>query len=268
MLIPMLRYARRGAWTMALLGCVMTPAAGASDDADSPEAQAGVQPGADRQDFLFARPEHHLGVSGGELFASSSGGIFEFAREQYTVGKGAFDTPTFRVAYGRALSSRLEVLAEVGRSNVDVQSEYRDFVDFRNRPIVQTTSLAQTTTTATLRVWLVPRGREVGRFAWVPTRVSAYVGAGGGANRYRFSLSGDFVDFVDYSVQPDHLESSGWTASAHLLAGTSVNVFQRLFLIVEARYVWAGTPLSDDFVGFENLDLNGMQVTSGIEIVF
>jgi hypothetical protein len=174
----------------------------------------------------------------------------------------------FRLEAGLSIGPRLDVLAEVGFSGSAIASEYRDFVDTADLPIVQTTELMQSLVGGSLRFWLIPRGREVGRFAWVPNRFAPYVGAGGGAQWYRFTQFGDFVDFIDYSIFSDRLESSGWTASGHVFAGTSVNLTRKLFVGIEARYVWADTPLSQDFVGFDNIDLNGFQVTAGIEFVF
>ncbi len=42
----------------------------------------------------------------------------------------------------------------------------------------------------------------------------------------------------------------------------------QLFANVEGRYVWANTLLSRDFVGFDNIDLNGLRITVGIEYLF
>jgi opacity protein-like surface antigen len=219
-------------------------------------------------DFLFGRPRAFVGVSGGWLVASQDGGIFDFTRDLLTVDEGDFNAATFRVSAGLTVAPRLDAVAEFGFSGATSTSEYRDFVDSDDLPIVQTTELNQAPVSGSLRVWLTPRGREVGRFAWVPSRVSLYTGAGGGAQWYRFKQFGDFVDFVDLSIFNDVLESSGWTASGHVLAGASVSVTERLFIGIETRYVWANTPLSGDFVGFDNIDLNGLHSTVGIELVF
>ena len=229
---------------------------------------AGQPPRQSAPDFLFGRPRGVVGVAGGWLVASQSGGIFDFTHDRLTVDGGGFDTAMFRFEAGRSIGPRLDVVAEVGFSGATIASEYRDFVDIDDLPIVQTTELTQTLVGGSLRFWLIPRGREVGRFAWVPNRVAPYVGAGGGALRYRFTQFGDFVDFIDLSIFSDRLESSGWTASGHVFAGTSVNVTRQLFVGIEARYVWADTPLSQDFVGFDNIDLDGFQATVGIAFVF
>ncbi len=241
----------------------------ADEDTGTPET-GGMTTGQPprRADFLFGRPRAFVGLSVGRLAASQAGGIFDFTRELLTVNDGAFDTAAVRFGVGLAISPRLDILTEIGFSRASVVSEYRDFVDFDDLPIIQTTELAQTSVGGSLRFWLIPRGREVSRLAWVPNRIAPYVGAGGGSLRYRFTQFGDFVDFVDLEIFTDRLQSSGWTASGHVFAGISVSLTRRLFLGVEARYVWANTPLSGDFAGFDNIDLNGVQATGGIEFVF
>ena len=273
--LPVFQHPMRAACLVAVLASLATggTARAADDDTGAPETTgvtAGQPPRQSDPDFLFGRPRTVVGVSGGWLAASQAGGIFDLTRELLTVNEGDFDTAALRFVVGRAVSPRLDVVAEVGFSRASVASEFRDFVDLDDLPIVQTTQLTQAPVGGSLRVWLTPRGREVGRLAWVPNRIAPYVGAGGGGQWYRFTQFGDFVDDndVDLPIFTDRLESSGWTASGHVFAGASVSLTRQLFLGVEARHVWANTPLSGDFVGFDNIDLNGFQATVGIEFVF
>ena len=264
---------RNVACLVAILAMLATPGTARAADSEpgSPETSGvtvGQPPRQSAPDFLFGRPRGVVGVTGGWLVASQNGGIFDFTRDLLTVDEGDFDTAMFRFAAGLSIGPRLDVVAEISFSGTTIASEYRDFVDTDDLPIVQTTELMQTGVGGSLRFWLIPRGREVGRFAWVPNRFAPYVGAGGGARRYRFTQFGDFVDFVDLSIFTDRLESRGWTASGHVFAGASIGMTRKLFVTVEARYVWANTPLSQDFVGFDNIDLNGFETTGGIEFVF
>ena len=270
---PVFRRPMRATCLLAVLASLAAggPAPAADDSAGTPETtgvRAVQPPRRSAPDFLFGRPRTVIGVSGGWLVASESGGIFDFTRKSLTVDDGDFDTGTFRLTFGGSVSPRLDLLVEGGFSHATITSEYRDFVDSDGLEIVQTTELTQVSLAGSLRFWLIPRGREVGRFAWVPNRIAPYVGAGGGAYRYHFTQSGDFVDFVDLSIFADRLESSGWTTSGHVFGGASVNLMPQLFANVEGRYVWANTLLSRDFVGFDNIDLNGLRITVGIEYLF
>ena len=267
------RHRRRGLCIISLVVTLATSGTARAADGDTAAAETGVvatgqPPRRGDPDFLFGRPRAFVGVSGGWLLASQRGDIFDFTRDRLTVEQGDFDTVAFRFGAGRSIGPRLDVVAEVGFSRATIPSELRDFVDSDGLPIAQTTRLAQAPVGGTVRFWLTPRGREIGRFAWVPSRVSVYAGAGGGALWYEFTQLGDFVDFVDLSVFTDVLQSSGWTASGHVLAGASVTLARRLFLSVEARYRWATTAMSGDFVGFDIMDLSGVQPTVGVEFVF
>ncbi|MDA1094706.1 MAG: hypothetical protein O3A25_15745 [Acidobacteria bacterium] len=236
-----------------------------------PDEQAATQPAPTQDlrepDFLFSWPRTFVGVSGGWLATAQRGGIFDLTRELLTVEDGDFDSGVALFSFGRALSRRVDVSAEVGFSHATVASEYRDFLE-GDLPITQTTEFSQAPVSANLRLWLVPRGRSIGRFAWVPASVAPYVSGGVGTHWYRFRQLGDFVDIVDASIFSDILESSGWAAGAHVAGGISAHMVKQLFLTVEARYTWAATPLSEDFVGFEDIDLDGFQVTGGVEFAF
>ena len=271
--IPIFPHPMRGACLVAVMASLAAGGMAHADDeaVRAPETAgvtAGQPPARSAPDFLFGRPRFVIGASAGWLLASASGGIFDFTRDLLTIDEDDFDTGVFRFAFGWSLSPRLDLMLEAGYSRATITSMYREFVDADGLEIFQRTELSQGPLVGSLRFWLIPRGREVGRFAWVPRRIAPYVGAGGGLYRYHFTQIGDFVDFVDLSIFTDALESSGWTPSRHVFGGASVNLTPQLFANVEARYVWANTPLSDDFVGFDNIDLNGLRITIGIEYLF
>ena len=59
-------------------------------------------------------------------------------------------------------------------------SHFRDFVETNDEEIRQTTQLTRTPVTAGLRLHLLPRGRSISKYAFVPNRFSPYVGAAAG----------------------------------------------------------------------------------------
>jgi hypothetical protein len=156
----------------------------------------------------------------------------------------------------------------MGFARSSASSEYRRFVDNDRLPIVQQTSLRQANVDASVRVSLLPRGREISTLAWIPRGVTPYIGAGGGFVWYELEQAGDFVDFVDLSVFTANLASSGWAQSAHAFAGVDVRIWRRLFLTVEGRYRWANADLGPDFSGFDPIDLAGARASAGINVVF
>ena len=45
-------------------------------------------------------------------------------------------------------------------------------------------------------------------------------------------------------------------------------MYKRLYLTVEARYMWAAGDLGSDWIDFDPIDLSGLRVGSGINVVF
>jgi hypothetical protein len=232
-----------------------------------PQASTAAQPQSE-PDFLFGRPKGSVAVRTGWRFARTDSDLFDFVRDQLTIGPNAFNTPAVAVDIGTIVSNRVEVVYGFAYNRATIDSEYRRLVDNNREPIAQRTRLQHIDLTASAKVAVVPLGREVGRLAWIPRPVSPYVGAGGGLLWYRFEQSGSFVDFVDLSVFDASLRSSRWTPGAHVFAGADFKLRRRLFLQAEARYLWAKAPTGQDFVGFNRIDLSGVNVTAGVNLLF
>ena len=108
-------------------------------------------------------------------------------------------------------------------------------------------------------------GRE-STFRWIPARRALYVGVGGGMMEYKFSQSGDFIDFETTRVFFDEYISQGWTPVAQANAGLDLALGRFALLNIEGRYTYAQAPMSSDFKGFNQMDLSGMAVTAGISL--
>lgn len=237
--------------------------------------EAGGSPPASQQprptpDFLFGQPRGSLGIRGSWVFARAGSDIFDFVREHLTVDKGAFNAPAIAADLAITVAPRLDAVFGFEFSQASVPSEYRAFVDNNRQPIEQTTRLREVHLSGTVRVALMPRGIGVSRLAWIPRRVTPYVGAGGGALWYDFTQSGDFIDVLSprRAVFSDVLTSTGWTPSAHALGGVDVRVHRRLFVTVEGRYLWAAATLQRRFENFDPIDLAGFRTSAGINVLF
>ena len=250
--------------TTLVAGLLLTSAAAVSAQ-DNPPANAPPRP---NPDFLFGRPHGSLGIRGAWLFASANSDLYDFVQRHLTIDKKDFNTPLVGIDLSMALNDRVDVSFGAEFSQATKASEYRDFVDNRLLPINQETTLKERNIFGSVRFSLVPRGRTISRFAWVPRGFTPYVGAGAGALWYRFEQSGDFVDFADLSVFSDYFQSSGYAPSAHVFGGTDVQLYRILFLTVEGRYVWANGKLSKDFVDFDPIDLAGFRLSTGVNIRF
>jgi opacity protein-like surface antigen len=227
---------------------------------------AGAQTGGDG--FLFKRPVGSLTVRAGVERALGNSDVFDFARERLTLGSNAFTGVNLGADLAISLSDRFDVVLGVAHTRTSAHTNFRNFVDNDDQEIEQTTALARTPITGTVRAYLVPRGRSVGRFAWIPNKVAPYVGAGGGTMWYRFSQEGDFVDEQTLDVFRANLRSSSWTPTGHALAGLDLSLTPHLALNTEARYTWARAMMDQDFGNFDRIDLSGLGVTAGLSLRF
>jgi hypothetical protein len=229
-------------------------------------AVAGAQRAGDG--FLFGQPAGTFTLRGGFDRAAASSDLFSFATKQLTLGRSDFSSFTVGADLAFRVAPRLDVALGAAYAGSSAPSEFRAFVDQDDLPIEQSTSFRRVPLTASVKAYLSPRGRSIGRFAWVPARVAPYLGAGGGAMWYRFRQEGDFVDFQTNEIFAEELASSGWTPTGHALAGVDFALGPRFLLTGEGRYTWARAALSNDFASFDRIDLSGFALTAGVAVRF
>jgi len=256
----------RSTCLVALAALLLTPIAAAADDPpDDAAAQVARNPA---PDFLFGRPNTSIGVRGSYTFAHAGSDWYDFVTDQLTLNKGDFRSGGIVVDVGVNITPRLELLFGGDYASTTSDSEFRNFVDNNRLPINQATNLRQTTLTAGVRFALTDRGRELSSLAWVPRRFVPYVGAGGGALWYSVKQFGDFVDFQDFSIFTDTLESSGWAPAGYVNGGGDVHLHRHIYVTVDARYLWAAKQLEQPWTGFDKLDLAGLRFSTGINVIF
>lgn len=216
--------------------------------------------------FLFRAPRGSVGLHAGFDRASAGGDVFSFVTDQLTLSRADFGSGTLGASIAVGVAPALDIVFDVGFTGVERRSEFRDWVDQNDLPIEQTTQFRRVPVTLSVKRYLTPRGRAVGRFAWVPARHAAYVGLGAGWMWYRFRQFGDFVDFQTLNVFPDDFQSSAWTRMLHALGGVEFSLGSNFVLTTEGRFTWAKGPLSRDYVGFNRIDLSGLSVTAGLAV--
>lgn len=222
----------------------------------------------DEPDFLFGAPRGAFSMRAGYLLASASGDVYDFLAEELTIESSDFNALVFGLDVALAVHPRIDVLFGFEYARTATDSEYRDFEEDNGAPIVQTTELRTVPLTGSVKLYLTPRGREISRFAFVPSKARPYVGGGGGLVWYRLYQFGDFVDFADLSIFQGEFQSNGWSTEAHVFGGLDLQLTPRWYLSLEGRYVWADADLSGDYVGFDPIDLNGLRITGGFSFSF
>ncbi len=226
--------------------------------------------------FLFGEPRGSFSIRGGLAAASAGGDLFGEARNLLTLDRGDLVGGAVAADLGIAFpGARLELVLGAALSETSAGSEYRDWVEEGptpasddDVPIRQTTSFERRAATAGLKAYLTPRGRSIGRFAWVPNRLAPYVGAGGGVTWYSFRQEGDFVDVETTVVSGDMLESSGWGPTAYVGGGLDFTLSNHVALTADARYQYGRVRPGSPFEGYENLDLSGVMTTFGFNFRF
>jgi hypothetical protein len=219
-------------------------------------------------DFFFGQPEGSVTLRGSWLFARAASDWYDFVSHQLTVDPADFNAPGIGLDVGVAITPRIEAQFGLDFSQSKTVSEYRDFVDNNRLPITQETRLRELNLSGNIKVALTERGRDVSRFAWVPRAIVPYAGAGGGVLWFDVDQTGDFVDFVDFSVFTDVFQSRGWAPSAQVFGGVDVRVFRRLYATAEGRYLWAAGELGREWIDFDPIDLAGFRLSAGLNVVF
>jgi hypothetical protein len=165
--------------------------------------------------FLFGAPIASFTVRGGWALARAHSDFFAFTTENLTLNRADFSSPAIDGDFAIRVSPRTDVLISSGLSGMKRRSEFRHFIDNNHQPIEQTTTFRRVPITIGVKQYLTSTGRSIGKFAWIPSRIAPYVGAGGGTMFYSFRQEGDFIDFQTNDVFPSYYASSGWTGTAY-----------------------------------------------------
>jgi hypothetical protein len=216
--------------------------------------------------FMFGEPRAALTIRTGWAAARAGSDLFEYTSGLLTLDRADFSSPSLDVDVSWHITPTTMMAASLSLTSTTRRSEFRDYVDNNEFPIEQTTEFARRALTLGIKQYIGAPGHSIGRYAWVPTRTVPYVGIGAGTMYYNFRQSGDFIDFQTFDVFSSQYASSGWVPTAYARGGIEYSLSSRMGLVGDARYNWASAELSDDFSGFERLDLSGLSVTVGLNI--
>ena len=150
--------------------------------------------------FLYGHPNVFVTVRGGLAQPMARSDVFAFSEKNLTLSQSDYLSGSWGLDVGVRLASRLEFQVGVAHSSRSADSEFRDWVDNDKKPIEQRTTFRRTPMTVGLKYYLMSPGRSLGKLAWVPSKVTPYVAAGGGVVSYLYRQSGDFVDFKTLDV--------------------------------------------------------------------
>jgi hypothetical protein len=218
--------------------------------------------------YLLKQPRVTLKFESGYAFQRANGDIFDFVTEEHTLGRRDFDAPYLGAELGLRVSEQLDITLAVGFQESSQESEFRDWVDPDDLPITQETGLSQLPATIGVRYYPVPRGRALGRFAWVPRTFTPFIGGSIGLVSYDFEQFGEFIDYDTLDIFYDDFISDGEAFLARASAGLNISVGPQFLFSVEGRYNWADAKMEGDYFGFDPIDLDGFQVLGGLAVRF
>lgn len=225
---------------------------------------------AQKRDFLLGTPKATLSLRAGLTMPRAAGGdglesLWDHTRRELTVETADLRGTWLAAELGVRASEHVDFVLGVGHASSATPSRFRDWLDEVDGPITQTTEFTTTPLTFGLKAYLLPRGRAIGSYAWIPRTVNPYAGAAFGIVRCRFQQYGDFVDYETHEIFTDDFRSVETGSTVHFFAGVDIGVNHRMLFTGEARYGFAKAPLNPRyFRGFADLDLSGLKIGGGI----
>lgn len=218
--------------------------------------------------FMFGAPSSSVTFRGGYAMPSEGSDLFSFVQKNLTLSHGDFAGASLGADLSFFVNPRTAVQLGFGYSGRLASSVFRNWVDNNDREIEQSSELRRLPLSIGVRYYLRDLGRSVSQYVWVPARVTPYVSAGGGFTWYQFRQTGDFVDFKTLDVFGSTFVSSSWTPSAYAAAGAEYALSARTSLVGEMRYDMARARLSNDFSGFNRIDVSGAAFAAGLTVRF
>jgi hypothetical protein len=220
------------------------------------------------RDFLFSQPAGSIAFRLGYLGSDANSDVFDFSQERFNVHKRDFGGVNGEVELAFALYRGFEMSVAGGYSVASKRSMYKDWVDNDDQPIEQTTQFRRAPVTINLRYNLAKPVQPIGSFAFIPNRFTPYVGVGTGLVAHKFQQTGDFIDFEDMSVFFHRYESTGVSSLVQAMAGFTYAANARMGLDTQLKYVRSSAPMGMQWRGFDNIDLSGVALTTGMHIRF
>jgi hypothetical protein len=224
--------------------------------------------------FLFKRPTFAIGVRAGWVIPRAGGQLLDYTLDEFIpLGADTTTSLSFNSPYiGGEISvrpwDRWDITAGFGWTRSRSRTEYRRWIDDVGDPISQETTLQVVSGTLGAKYYLQSRGRQIGSLAWVPSRLTPYVGAGLGFSSYEFVQVGDFIDESTFDILTDYLETTGYGAVAYGSAGVDLAVTKNALLTAEARYSFSNADVRGSYVGFNDIDLSGLRLMLGLGFQF
>lgn len=204
----------------------------------------------------------------GAFFPRGESDLWDENTTDLTFEVSDFNNFNFGVEFNWFMSRYFTLGFAVDHYSKTVSTEYRDYVGNDGYPIAQDISLDITPVTATIKFTPLGNGSP-GYRGERGSPIVPWIGAGVGLYSFTYEETGEYIDFSDFSVfNADFITPEGVGFGVHVAGGLVIPITLEWDVFGEVRYAIAKGDLSDDFLGFEPLDLSGMSVHFGASYRF
>lgn len=223
----------------------------------------------DDDDDWFPLQEGTVSFRIGGFIPRGESDIWEQNTQDFTFEVDDFKNFMIGVEFNWFLNKYLTVGFAVDAYNKSVSTEYRDYVDNNGDPIFQKIELTIVPITGTVKFTPLGNGSP-GYRGERGTGIVPWIGGGVGIYPFTYEETGDFIDFDDDMniISGTFITDEEAAVGFHAAAGLVVPIGLTWDLFGEVRYAWVEGELSEDFLGFDPIDLGGASFCFGASYRF
>ncbi|HUX08353.1 MAG TPA: hypothetical protein VMX35_13690 [Acidobacteriota bacterium] len=203
----------------------------------------------------------------GGFWPNADSDLWETNFADLTIEKADFNSYMVGVEFNWFASRLITVGVAIDYYKKTNSSNYIDYTDMEGNELYQDITLELVPMTATVK--LTPLGNgSPGYRGGRGSSIVPWVGGGVGIYSYRYEEFGEFIDFSDMSIIEGDFITEDVAFGFHVAGGVVVPVGFDWDAFGEVRYSVVKGDLSEDFLGFEPLDLGGLTAMFGVSYRF
>jgi len=205
----------------------------------------------------------------GYYIVSGDSDLWNYNSELYYFEKDDLNSFLGAVGLNFHVTNHLTISFEAGATYGHTLTEYADWVDEDGFPIETDIELSVVPVEVSLKISPFGRGDYIGRFsAFEKNSFIPYFGGGVGAYFYSYRELGDYINFDAGEIIYAEFMSFDVGVGYFIVAGFEIPMSREMSFIAEFKQTWAKAKLSEDFQGFDDLDLGGKTISVGFTMGF
>lgn len=203
----------------------------------------------------------------GGFFPSGSSDIWDFNTEDFILAVEDFNSYMIGCEFNWFASRLITLGFAIDYYKKTVGTEYRDYVYEDGSSIFQDLSLEIIPLTVTAKLTPLGNGSpSYGGRSGAP--IVPWVGGGVGIYAFRYEEFGEFIDFSDFTIFEGDFLTESAAFGFHVAGGVVVPLGIDWDVFGEARYAVVKGDLSEDFLGYDPIDIGGLSAIFGFSYRF